>query len=178
MVKAHLGVAAEALLIITGSMGSGKTAVLDEASDILALHGIAHAGVDLDSLLILHLPSGVRDEDVVFRNLRCVWENYAALGVMRLLLARALERRDELERIRDAVSAKKITVCRLNASIGKMQERVGARDSGQLQRRYVARVAELNALLDRAQLEDFSVLNEGRSITEVAQEMLTRSGWL
>jgi len=59
-----------------------------------------------------------------------------------------------------------------------MQERVGARDSGQLQRRYVARVAELNALLDRAQLEDFSVVNEGRSITEVAQEMLTRSGWL
>ncbi|HYL95275.1 MAG TPA: hypothetical protein VET69_05650, partial [Terriglobales bacterium] len=92
MVNAHLGVAAEALLIITGSMGSGKTAVLDEASDILALRGIAHAGVDLDSLLIVHLPSGVRDEDVVFRNLRCVWENYAALGVMRLLLARALER--------------------------------------------------------------------------------------
>jgi Zn-finger domain-containing protein len=97
---------------------------------------------------------------------------------MRLLLARAVERRDELERIRAAVSAKKITVCRLNASLGKMQERVAARDSGQLQRRYVARVAELNAVLDRAQLEDFSVVNEGRSITEVAQEMLTRSGWL
>ena len=59
-----------------------------------------------------------------------------------------------------------------------MQERVGARDSGQLQRRYVARVAELNTALDRAQLEDFSVVNEGRSITEVAQEMLTRSGWI
>jgi hypothetical protein len=178
VVKAHLGGAAEALLIITGSMGSGKTAVLDEASDILALRGIAHAGVDLDSLLIVHLPSGVRDDDVIYRNLRCVWENYAAVGVMRLLLACAVERRDELERIRAAVSAKKITVCRLNASIGTMQERVGARDSGQLQRRYVARVAELNTLLDRAQLEDFSVVNEGRSITEVAQEVLMRSGWL
>ena len=176
--KAHLGVAAEALLVITGSMGSGKTAVLDEASDILTLRGIAHAGVDLDSLLIVHLPLGVRDDDVIFRNLRCVWENYAALGVMRLVVARALERREELERIRAAVSAKKITVCRLKASIGTMQERVRARDSGQLQRRYVIRVAELDTLLDRAQLEDFSVVNEGRSITEVAQEMLTRSGWL
>ena len=176
--NAHFRVAAEALLIITGSMGSGKTAVLDEASDILALRGIAHAGVDLDGLLIVHLPVGVRDGDVMFRNLCCVWENYAALGVRRLLLARALERREELEGIRAAVSPRKITVCRMKASVGTMQERVGARDSGQLQRRYVARVAELNTALDRAQLEDFSVVNEGRSITEVAQEMLTRSGWI
>jgi dephospho-CoA kinase len=173
-----LGVAAEALIVITGSMGSGKTAVLDEASDILALRGIAHAGVDLDGLLIAYFPADIRDESVLYRNLKCVWQNYAALGVKRLLLARAIERREELNRIVDAVGAEKVTICRLTASLETMLERVRCRDSGQLQNRYLARVAELNTLVERAHLEDFSVVNERRSITDVAQEMLTRSSWI
>jgi hypothetical protein len=52
------------------------------------------------------------------------------------------------------------------------------REPGILQQRFVNRVAELNALLDRARLEDFSVCNENRSISEVAGEMLLRAGWL
>src|SRR5581483_8745428 len=40
----------QALLIITGSItgsiGAGKTSVLDEASDILALRSIEHAAID------------------------------------------------------------------------------------------------------------------------------------
>ena len=36
------------LLIISGSMGAGKTNVLSEASDLLSLAGIAHAAIDLD----------------------------------------------------------------------------------------------------------------------------------
>jgi predicted kinase len=169
---------AEALLVITGSMGSGKTTVLDEASDILALRRISHAGVDLDGFLIAHFPSDVGDESVMYRNLQCVWENYAARGVKRLLLARAIERREELNRILDSVGAEKLTVCRLIASVETMQERVAQRDTGQLQARYVARVAELNMLLDRDHLEDFSVVNEKRPVSDVAREMLTRAGWI
>ena len=50
----------ESLLIITGSMGAGKTSVLAEASDILALGKIVHAAIDLDTLALAHLPSAVR----------------------------------------------------------------------------------------------------------------------
>jgi adenylate kinase len=38
------------VIIITGTMGSGKTTVLGEASDILTARGVNHAGVDLDTL--------------------------------------------------------------------------------------------------------------------------------
>ena len=38
----------EALLIITGTMGAGKTTVLAEASDILTLRHVVHAAIDLD----------------------------------------------------------------------------------------------------------------------------------
>jgi hypothetical protein len=36
----------------------------------------------------------------------------------------------------------------------------------------------LNAILDRARLEDFAVANENRSLTEVAIEMLGKAGWI
>jgi hypothetical protein len=59
-----------------------------------------------------------------------------------------------------------------------MQQRVKMRESGVSQREYVARVAELNVILDRARLENFAVASEGRSLTEVAHEMLLRAGWI
>jgi hypothetical protein len=45
----------ESLLIITGTMGAGKTTVLAEASDILALRHITHAAIDLDAFGLAHL---------------------------------------------------------------------------------------------------------------------------
>jgi adenylylsulfate kinase len=174
----RIGCAPEALLIITGSMGSGKTAVLGEASDILTFRGVPHASIDLDAFGTAHLPLKAINNSVMYRNLRSVWENYAALGLTRLMLARAIENRAELKRCRDGVAGAKAVICRLTASVETMQQRVRSREPGILQRSYVERVAELTAILDHAQLEDFSVVNENRSITDVAQEMLMRAGWL
>jgi hypothetical protein len=168
----------ESLLIITGSMGAGKTSVLAEASDILALRHIIHAAIDLDALGLAHLPSAAGNDDVMYRNLQSVWTNYDSLGVRRLLLARAMEDHAELELCRGIVSAANTAVCRLTASTGAMQQRVKTRESGILQAEYVARVAKLDAILDRARLEDFIVINENRPLTEVAQEMLVKAGWI
>ena len=168
----------DALLIITGSMGSGKTAVLSEASETLAVRNILHASIDLDALGTAHLPTSVEGNQLMYRNLRSVWENYAQVGLRRLLLARAIEDRTELECCRNAVSASKVVICRLTASMKTMQDRVQSRELGALQGSYVARVAELNSILDHAHLEDFSLLNENRPVTDVAHEMLVRAGWL
>jgi hypothetical protein len=59
-----------------------------------------------------------------------------------------------------------------------MQDLVQSRELGTLQQSFVARVTELNAILDRAHLEDFSLLNENRPVTDVAHEILARAGWL
>ena len=52
------------------------------------------------------------------------------------------------------------------------------RESGVAQEAYVSRVAELNAVLDQARLEDFVVSSENRSVTEVAEEMLVKARWI
>jgi len=114
----------------------------------------------------------------MYENLRSVCKNYADLGVQRFLLARALEDRVQLERCREIVPATNTVVCRVTASIAAMKRRVQMRETGISRREYVARVEKLNAILDRARLEDFIVSNENRSLTEVAEEMLIKAGWL
>src|ERR1700746_1021056 len=96
----------ESLLIITGAMGAGKTAVMGEASDILAQRQIVHAAIDLDALGLAHLPSAdpgsaTRSDGVMYDNLRSICRNYAALGVRRFLVARAIEDGAQLRLCRD-----------------------------------------------------------------------------
>ena len=158
-------------------MGSGKTSVLGEASDLLAKRHIIHSAIDLDGLGLAHIESG-ETRTVMYRNLQCVCENYAALGVTRLLIARAMEDRAELELCRETVSATNTVVCRLTGSIETMEQRVRMRESGVAQQAYITRVAELNAILDQARLEDFVVSSENRSVTEVAEEMLIKARWI
>lgn len=159
-------------------MGAGKTAVLAEASDLLGLRQIAHAAIDLDALGLAHLPSATCNDSVMYNNLRSVYENYSALGVQRFLLARAIEDRSQLEGCLDIIPATNVIICRLVASIETMERRIEIRESGVSQRGYIARVAKLNTILNRAQLEDFTVSNEDRSVSEVAMEMLLRAGWI
>jgi len=164
-------------------MGAGKTSVLGEASDILGRRRIVHAGIDLDALGMAHLRSNPGSpappsDGVMYENLRSVCRNYAVLGVQRFLVARALEDAAQLKLCREIIPAVHTVVCRLTASLATMERRVEIRDSGISQLELVARVPELNAILDRARLENFVVANENRSLTQTAIEMLVKAGWI
>jgi hypothetical protein len=137
-----------------------------------------HAAIDLDTLGMGHLP----DEgwsDLPYRNLSCVWQHYAAAGASRLMIAEALESDRELARIQQAVPDARIVVCRLSATLETLRQRVRQREVGVLRDAFVARVDELQLLLDRAQLEQFTlVTDDGMSITDTARELLSRARWL
>jgi adenylylsulfate kinase len=166
------------VIVVTGSMGAGKTTVMAEASDLLTEAGILHAAIDLDALGVGHLADDASN-DLTYRNLESLWKNYANAGATRLLIAEAVESRAELEHIRDAIPHSQMTVCRLKATLVTMQQRVKAREPGMLQAQLVERAAILDATLDAASIEDFTIANDGhRSVTEVARAMLVRAGWL
>jgi hypothetical protein len=74
------------------------------------------------------------------------------------------------------IPATNVVVCRLTASIEAMKRRVEMRDLGILQHEYVARVAKLNLILNRARLENFAVINEERSLTDVALRNARQGG--
>ena len=158
-------------------MGSGKTTVMAEASDILMARGVTHAAIDLDTLGIAYLP-GTTLTELVYRNLSSVWTNYAALGIDRLLLAAAVENLVDLNKIRVVLPDAATVICRLTARLKTMEGRVGVREPGMLHDTFVARVAELDAILDAARLEDFSLVNDDRPVSDVAMELLARAGWI
>jgi predicted kinase len=166
------------VLVISGSMGAGKTTVLGEASDLLARSGIAHAAIDLDALGTWHLPAGAPD-DLTYRNLAAVWANYASAGVTRLLIAGAVESAAELERIRAAVPGGRFVIVRLTAPLETMRQRIRGREPGINQDDYLARVAVLDMILESAALESRAIANDAsRSITDVARTILAEGKWL
>ena len=163
------------MLIISGSMGAGKTTVMSEASDLLCTAGIDHAAIDLDALTIGHLPPHAAV--LSGRNLAALWNNYTAFGIRRLLLAGAIENTARLDEVRCSIPDAHIVICRLRARVHTMQDRVRWREPGMLQSELIERVSVLDAELDEAALHDFVVENEERPVTEVAREMLTMAGW-
>jgi len=165
------------VIVISGSMGSGKTTVLGEASDLLSSRGIAHGSIDLDAIGSASLPDDV-SRDLTYGNLGCVYENFSRAGIARILLAEAVESRNEFDRLRGAMPGADLVVCRLTCAIDTMQSRLRLREPGLLQEQFVARARVLDEILAGAGLEAFTIVNDRRSITDVARELLLRAGWL
>jgi predicted kinase len=165
------------VIVISGSMGSGKTTVLGEASDVLTAHGIPHGALDLDAIGSALIPDDV-SQDLVYRNLEAIYANFVGAGITRVLLAEAIENRDEFDRIRRAMAGADFVVCRLTAAVETMHGRLRTREPGMLQAQFLRRALELDHVLQSAELEDFSIVNDHRSITDVARELLRRAGWI
>jgi adenylylsulfate kinase len=165
------------VIIITGTMGAGKTTLMAEASDLLTAQGIMHAAIDLDALALACLPQKWM-ADIAYRNLAAVWSNYRAAGAKHLLLANAVESQAVLNRIREAVQDAEFVICRLKVNLPTAQARVRSREPGMFQDKFVAWAGELDKILDEARLEDFFIQNDDGCVTELAQEMLKRAGWM
>ena len=72
----------------------------------------------------------------------------------------------------------KVVVFRLTAPLDTMQDRLRIREPGMLQAQFLARAEELEQLLDEARVEDFTVVNDQRSVTDVARQLLHQAGWI
>ena len=166
------------VIVISGTMGAGKTTVLGEASDVLSERRIVHAAIDLDGVTTVGLPDD-QTRDLTVQNLSAVFGNLMNRGVRHVMVAAAVESREELQDLRRAMSEPEMVICRLVAGSGTLEQRIRGREPGMCQEQFVARSRQLDAILDQAALEDFSERNDdGRQITEVATAMLQRAGWI
>lgn len=165
------------ILVISGSMGAGKTTVMGEASDLLAARHVRHVAIDLDAVS----PHGLPDEvarQLHARNLAAIAKNCLDAGVDTFLIAVAVENTGDLTDLQAAFRGSTITIGRLCASAGTMAARLRVREPGIRQAEFVERSRHLDRVLTAAALEDFTVTNDDRPITGVAQEFLERAGWL
>jgi hypothetical protein len=161
-------------LLITGRLGSGKTAVAVEAAHRLESRGVRCAALDLDWLCWVgpDLESGELTA-LLARNLRDVSANLAAVGVTHVLMARALMSRGDRTAVDDALpTGSALTVVRLDVDAATVRARLGARDSGS-EAEHVAPVADAVArAVETAGVEDHVVSNAGRSLRATADAVL------
>jgi adenylylsulfate kinase len=167
------------VLLLNGTVGSGKTTVAMEINDALAELEIPNAAVDLDALTMQWPPSSRWNADLMFENLAALWPVYVAHGVTHLVLAHVIEDRDDLDRYCAAIPGADISHCRLTAPDDTYKRRIANRmPEGPSRDWHLHRTAELHEILERAAIEDFTVENGDRPVREVALEVLERAGWV
>ncbi len=167
------------VLVITGTVGVGKSTVGGEVFRLLSEAGVASAFVDLPAFG--HVgptsPADPWNERVAHANLACAWINFAEAGARRLIVCRVLEQRSVLHRVKAAVPGAQFTVVRLRAPLDLVQSRIRSREAGD-PGWYLDAATELQDKLEAAGVEDHTVENDARPPSEVAAEILRISGWL
>jgi hypothetical protein len=167
------------VLLISGTVGSGKSTIAAEINDLLVEREIPNAAVDLDVLVWQWPSTSPWNSDLCFKNLAVLWPNYQAHGAQRLILARVLEDGDDLDRYRAVIPGADITGCRLSTTQLLRERRLRERmPPGPSLDWHLHRTAELEEILQRRALEDFVVDNGERTVRDVAHEVLMRARWL
>jgi adenylylsulfate kinase len=167
-------------LLITGTVGAGKTTVAEMVGDLLGEVGVPHAVIDLDWLRrAWPSPAGDRFNFAVeLLNLRAVARNYLDAGAVRIVLAGVIEPQIQREHLLDAVGVP-LAVCRLRVDLPVVRARLARRHGGQdaALRWHLDRSGELDAILEAAAVEDFTVDANDLSIALVAAEVIRAAGW-
>lgn len=167
------------VLLITGTVGSGKTTVAYEIGDLLSELRVGNAVIDLDSLTAQWPASSRWNADLMFENLALLWPNYKAHGATHLVLAHVLEAATEKQRYLEAVPGGVLTTVRIVAPEYLRLARLSGRmPPGRSLEWHLHRTVELESILEEAGLEDVAVENGDRPIRDVAQEVLERVHWI
>lgn len=166
-------------LLITGP--GGKTTVAYEICRQLEAAGVSHAMVDADELdRVFPSPTGdPHKTEVTKRNLAAVWSNLRAAGAERLIPTTVgASPDDELPHVGGAIPGADITVVRLSASRKDLLARVRGREVGSGYDYQASRTLEQARIVAEQPAGDRLVVDtSGRSVVEVAREVVGRVGW-
>ena len=167
------------VLLLTGTVGAGKTTIAWEINDVLTELEIPNSSIDCDTLTAQWPVTSTWNRDLMFECLGAVWPIHRAHGSERLTLAMVFEDPTDLDGYRAAIPAADITVCRLVSPHEMRMARLkGRMPPGESLDWHLHRTGELHDILERAAHEDFTVENGDRPVRDVALEVLTKAGWL
>lgn len=176
MSQAHVSIPT---LIVTGAVGAGKTTIGGAVSDQLTDANRPHALIDMDALRSCY-PRPADDPfntAVGYRNLAALWANYQGVGSERVIIVDVVETPEQRADYAAAIPGAAIQIVRLTASVAELQRRLAGRERGDSLRWHQARAAELTAIMDARGIGDHVIDTDGKTIDEIAAEVLQRVGW-
>ena len=162
-------------VLLTGTVGSGKTSIAIELGHVLAERSIPTAVIDLDWLGWL---VGARSdvEALIRANLEASWPNFRARGVTHVVLTRTIHDPQHLDSLRRTITDVDLTIVRVTAPNETLEERLRQRDTGAELDEHLSQARRMTQLLDEAAIEDFRLSNNG-SVHEAAAALFRQLGW-
>lgn len=166
------------MLVVTGPIGVGKTAVLYEADALLVGAGSSHATVELEELARCWTPATQPARSAfAYGNLGALWSNFVTVGADRLILSALVEDRSDLGGVAEAVPGAVVTLARLHAPLAVLERRIRSREVGGAVEGELDGARWWTRRFEEEQPEDFVVETDGRPVREIAEELLRRAGW-
>lgn len=168
-------------LLIGGRSGVGKTTVGAEISAQLQIAGIAHCLIEGDNLdqAFPAPPDDPSRTKLTEANLAALWRNYASRGYRRLIYTNTVSVLEPDLIARAMGGAPRIVSVLLTAQDATARHRLGAREIGSQLDAHVRRGADMAVRLETAASPDVVRMpTDGRSVEEIAREIITATHWL
>ena len=172
------------VLVVSGTMGAGKSAVASAVGDLLGARGARYAWIDGDALCQAGPaePGDPYNQALLFDALEGAAPAYRKRGLGIVVVARVVEDPDDRARYAHAFRSEggpaEVTIARVTAPEDVRLARIEVREPEGPWREFGrARTVELEASLDALALEDLAVENAGRPAAEAAAELLDAIGW-
>ncbi|AXG51693.1 hypothetical protein SLCG_0538 [Streptomyces lincolnensis] len=171
------------VLLIGGRAGVGKTTVGWEVSARLRAAEVGHAVIDGDFMGQVHpAPEGDPHRAAITeRNLTAVWANYTALGCRRLVYVNTVSVLAEAEGIFRGAMGDGVRLVRvlLTATDRTAELRLRGREIGsEFEHELRGSVRKARMLDERAPGDTLRVATDGRSVIDIADEVVRATGWV
>lgn len=165
-------------ILLTGTVGSGKTRTLLELGELLEERGEPYALLDLDWLAWCRprRPAAPTVQEILVRNLAAAWQTFRDAGIERLVLARHVREPSHVAALRDTLAGVELAVVELRAPLRLVEERLRQRDTGRELAEHLAE-ARHGAAAAAPPVADATVDNGERPARAVALEVLAAAGW-
>jgi len=167
-------------LLIGGRSGAGKTSVGYEVSVQLDAAGVAHCHVEGDNMAAVFPPppGDPYRSKLTEANLAAIWRNNAALGYRRLIYTNTVSVLEPDMIVRAMGGAARIIGVLLTAHDTTARRRLAAREIGSQLDTHVARSAVMARRLEAAAPPwVVRVPTDGRSVSDIAREVIAATAW-
>jgi len=164
------------VIFIGGRSGVGKSSVAAEASLMLAEDDIRHALIEGDNVDQAYPQPWREGVDLAEQNLAAMWRNYRTAGYSRLIFTNTVSVL-QMPSLTDALGTdvRSFGVL-LTASDDTAAGRLAKREIGTALAEHVERSRAAAARLDTDSTV-YRVSTDGRSVRDIAQEVLEVAGW-